>query len=120
MQVKRFAAAQSYSAPNHQACTSLRLAGFEPHGPTHFWTGCSHFLPGGGAGPDASPLEKVYVILSGQLTIRAQGKTETAGPMDTVFIPGGEEREIRNEGNEVVTMLVVMPYPDGVSPTGDA
>ena len=118
MQVKRFADAQAYSAPNHDGCVSLRLAGFEPDGPTQAWTGCSHFLPGGGAGPDTSPLEKVYVVLSGQLTIKAQGRVELAGPMDTVFIPGGEEREIRNEGNEVVTMLVVMPYPEGVSPAG--
>ena len=57
MHVKRFAAAEPYEAPNHQACTSLRLAGFAAGGPKNFWIGLSHFLPGGGAGPDASPLE---------------------------------------------------------------
>lgn len=120
MHIKTFNEAQSYSAPNHRACTSLRLAGFEKQGPENFWTGCSHFLPGGGAGPDSSPLEKVYVILSGRLTVISGGKTEVAGPMDTVFIPGSEEREIRNDGNEVVTMLVVMPYPEGVKPDGQS
>ncbi len=118
MHIKRFADAEAYEAPNHQNCTSLRLAGFSEYGPGNFWVGCSHFLPGGGAGPDASPLEKVYVILSGELTVDAGGKTETARPMDTVFIPGGEEREIRNNGNEVVTMIVVMPYPPGAAPGG--
>lgn len=116
MDIKRFADAEPYEAPNHQNCMSLRLAGFVDNGPENFWVGCSHFLPGGGAGPDASPLEKVYVILSGELTVTAAGKTETAGPMDTVFIPGGEEREIRNNGNDVVTMIVAMPYPPGAAP----
>ena len=116
MDIKRFADAEPYEAPNHQNCTSLRLAGFVDNGPENFWVGCSHFLPGGGAGPDASPLEKVYVILSGELTVTAAGKTETACPMDTVFIPGGEEREIRNNGNDVVTMIVAMPYPPGAAP----
>ncbi|MDA4844088.1 cupin domain-containing protein [Hoeflea poritis] len=118
MLIKRFNEAEPYEAPNHQACTSLRLAGFSEVGPENYWVGCSHFLPGGGAGPDASPLEKVYVVLSGQLTVKAEGKIEVAGPMDTVFIPGGEEREIRNEGNDVVTMIVVMPYPPGAAPGG--
>ena len=118
MHIKHFAEAESYEAPNHQSCTSLRLAGFSDDGPENFWVGCSHFLPGGGAGPDASPLEKVYVILSGELTVHAGGKTQVARPMDTVFIPGGEEREIRNNGNDVVTMIVAMPYPPGAASGG--
>ncbi|SVB91984.1 uncharacterized protein METZ01_LOCUS244838 [marine metagenome] len=39
--------------------------------------------------------------------------------MDTVYIPGDEEREIRNDGNDVVTMIVAMPYPEGVNPKGE-
>lgn len=118
MHIKHFSDAEAYVAPNHQNCTSLRLAGFAEDGPCNFWVGCSHFLPGGGAGPDATPLEKVYLILSGELTVISGGKTEVAGPMDTVFIPAGEEREIRNNSNDVVTMAVVMPYPPGAAPGG--
>ena len=118
MHVKRFSAAEAYQAPNHFDCTSLRLAGFAAEGPKKFWVGLSHFLPGGGAGPDASPLEKVYVVLSGNLTVCADGKQETAGPMDTVYIAAGEGREIRNEGNDVVTIIVAMPYPEGAAPGG--
>jgi len=111
MDIKRFSSAEPYEAPNHFDCKSLRLAGFTETGPKEFWVGLSHFLPGGGAGPDASPMEKVYVVLSGCLTIRAAGREETAGPMDTVCIPGGEVREIVNQGNDIVTMIVAMPYP---------
>ncbi len=118
MHIRHFSDAKPYEAPNHRNCTSLRLAGFEQAGPENFWLGCSHFLPGGGAGPDATPLEKVYFVLSGQLTVIAAGETRTAGPMDTVFIPAGEEREIRNDGNEIVTMVVAMPYPPGTGAGG--
>ena len=67
--------------------------------------------PGGGAGPDSSPLEKVYVVLSGSLTVRTSDQDVTLGPLDSCCIPGGETREVKNLTNEVVTMLVVMPYP---------
>ena len=111
MYVKKLKDAKAYEAPNHQKCHSVRLAGFEDYGPENFWVGHSQFLPGGGAGPDTSPLEKVYVISQGSLTIRVDGKEKLANPGDTVFIPGGKEREIRNETNETVIMTVIMPYP---------
>lgn len=111
MHVKRLVDAQPYQAPNHYEMRSLRLQGFEPGGPTTSWVGLSHFLPGGGAGPDASPLEKVYVVLAGELTVRVGSEAVTLGPLDSCCIPGGETREVKNLSNSVVTMLVVMPYP---------
>ncbi len=114
MIVKRFHDAAPYSAPNHSECKSLRLQGFEQGGPETFWTGLSHFLPGGGAGPDSSPLEKVYVILAGRLTVQASDQEIVLGPFDSCTIPANEERRIVNNGNDVVTMIVVMPYPEKV------
>jgi mannose-6-phosphate isomerase-like protein (cupin superfamily) len=111
MKVKRFADAQAYVAPNHYEMRSLRLQGFEEGGPESFWTGLSHFLPGGGAGPDSSPLEKVYVVVAGELTVAVGGEEVVLGPMDSCFIPGGEIREVKNRTNAVASMLVVMPYP---------
>lgn len=111
MLVKRFQDARPYEAPNHYDMRALRLQGFEADGPQGFWTGLSHFLPGGGAGPDSSPLEKVYVVLAGEISVRAGGETVRLGPLDSCCIPGGEVREVKNESNAVATMLVVMPYP---------
>lgn len=112
MKVTRFSQAQPYEAPNHYDMRSVRLQGFEPGGPEKAWVGLSHFLPGGGAGPDSSPLEKVYVVLRGVLTVKTAGTQVQLGPMDSCCIPGGEVREVNNQTNEVVTMLVVMPYPE--------
>ena len=112
MKVKRFGEARAYEAPNHYDMRSLRLQGFEPGGPEDFWVGLSHFLPGGGAGPDSSALEKVYVVLAGALTVRTATSEVVLGPLDSCCIPGGEVREVKNHGNEVATMLVVMPSPE--------
>jgi mannose-6-phosphate isomerase-like protein (cupin superfamily) len=111
MHVKRFADAQPYQAPNHFDVKSLRLQGFEPGGPAGYWVGLSHFAPGAAAGPDSSPLEKVYVVLSGNLTVRSDGREVSLEALDSCCIPGGETREVRNLGSEVATMIVVMPYP---------
>ena len=111
MLVKRFADAKPYAAPNHRNYSSLRLFGADAGGPRQFVVGLSHFLPGGGAGPDASPTEKVYVILSGELTVIVGGKETVLEPNDSCFIAPNESREIINRGNDVVTMLVAVSTP---------
>jgi len=111
MHVTRFGEAPPYEAPNHHDMRALRLQGFAPGGPEHFWVGLSHFLPGGGAGPDHSPLEKVYVVLAGAVTVRTPAAEVVLGTLDSCCIGAGETREVHNHGNEVATMLVVMPYP---------
>ena len=111
MLVKRFADAKAYEAPNHRNYSSLRLFGADAGGPSHFVVGLSHFLPGGGAGPDASPTEKVYVILTGELTVIVGGKETVLKPNDSCFIAPNESREIINRGNDVVTMLVAVSTP---------
>ncbi|RKP58420.1 cupin domain-containing protein [Pararobbsia silviterrae] len=112
MNVTRFGEAQAYSAPNHFDVRALRLQGFAPGGPEQFWVGLSHFLPGGGAGPDSSPLEKVYVVLAGAVTVKTPDREVVLGPLDSCTIAANEIREVKNNGNEVATMIVVMPYPE--------
>ena len=110
MQVKRFDDAESYEAANHRNYCSLRLIG--PHeGAKAFSVGLSYFLPGGGAGPDASPTEKVYTVLSGELTVIIGGKETVLESYDSCYIAANETREIINRGNDVVTMLVAISAP---------
>ena len=116
MHVKRFAEAKPYEAPNHRGVVGLRLQGFEDNGPKNQWVGYSQFLPGGGAGPDSTPFEKVYVVLDGQMTVIIDGKETVLKAMDSCTIPPGEVREIVNRTNGVCKMLVVIPYPPGVKP----
>ncbi len=116
MLIKRFEDAPVYEAPNHWGVTGLRLQGFEDGGPENQWVGFSQFLPGGGAGPDSTPFEKVYVVLEGEMTIEWDGKTEVLGPMDSCTVPPGQVRRIEIKSNHVCKMLVVIPYPEGGRP----
>jgi quercetin dioxygenase-like cupin family protein len=111
MLARRFADARPYDAPNHRGVVGLRLQGFEEGGPKNQWVGLSQFLPGGGAGPDSTPLEKVYVVLEGEMTVIVGGVETVLGPLDSCTIAANEVREIVNRTNRVCTMLVVIPYP---------
>jgi len=113
MLVKKFADAEPYEAPNHWGVSGLRLQGFEDGGPENQWVGFSQFLPGGGAGPDSTPFEKVYVVLEGEMTVIVDGKETVLSAMDSCTIPPNEERLIENRSKHVCKMLVVIPYPGG-------
>jgi quercetin dioxygenase-like cupin family protein len=116
MHVTRFADAKPYDAPNHHGVVGLRLQGFEEHGPKNQWVGLSQFLPGGGAGPDSTPFEKVYIVLEGEMTVLVNGEETVLRAYDSATIPPGEIREITNRSNHVCKMLVVIPYPSGAKP----
>jgi quercetin dioxygenase-like cupin family protein len=108
MQVKRFSEAKSYEALNHRGCATLRLFGAEAGGSQSLIVGVSHFLPGGGAGPDTSPPEKVYFVLAGELTVIVGGKETVLKKNDSCFIGPNESREIVNRGNELCSILVAI------------
>ena len=116
MHIKRFSDARPYDAANHRGVVGLRLQGFEADGPKNQWVGLSQFLPGGGAGPDSTPFEKVYVVLEGEMTIAVGGQEAVLGAFDSCTIPPGEVREIQNRSNHICKMLVVIPYPPGAKP----
>ena len=112
MQVKRFSDIKGYDAPNHRACSTLRVFGAEAGGTASLIVGVSHFLPGGGAGPDASPPEKVYFVLAGELTVIVDGKETVLKKHDSCFIGPHENREIVNRSNELCSILVaIAPAP---------
>jgi quercetin dioxygenase-like cupin family protein len=113
MEVTRLKDARPYEAPKHFDMRGLRLQGFEASGAESFWVGLSNFLPGGGAEMDATPLEKVYVVVSGEVTVSTDEGETTLGPLDSCRLAPGEARAITNQTNLPVLMLVVMPYPEG-------
>jgi glyoxylate utilization-related uncharacterized protein len=112
MKKMAIADAKPYEAPGHFGMVSLRLQGREETGVQHFWTGLSHFLPGGGAEFGATPLEKVYVVIEGCITVKTADEEVVLGPYDSLYIPPDEGRSIVNATNMPATMLVVINYPD--------
>lgn len=111
MQITRIADAKAYHPPKHTDMRAMRLQGFDVTDAKNFWVGLSHILPGGGAEMDATPLEKVYVVVSGEVTVITDKGTETLGPLDSCYLAPNEARAVENRTNLTATMLVVMPYP---------
>lgn len=99
--------AQVYNPPKHFGMTAMRLHNGETTGCKHFWMGLSHFLPAGGAEADASPTEKVYFVLAGEITVKTAQETVVLGPMDSLYIPPHEQREIINNTKMTASMLVL-------------
>jgi quercetin dioxygenase-like cupin family protein len=113
MQVTRLADAKPYEAPKHRDVRTLRLQGFDASDAQGFWVGLTHFLPGGGADHDATPLEKVYVVTEGEVTIVTDDGETTLGPYDSCYLAPNEARAVENRTNRPASMLVVMPHPPG-------
>jgi mannose-6-phosphate isomerase-like protein (cupin superfamily) len=110
MDVTRIDAARPYDAPGHHGMTALRLQGHAASGATSAWIGLSHFLPGGGANTSASAVERMYVVVEGEITVLVGDTAVTLGPLDSCHIPPGETRAVENRTNRPASMLVVMPY----------
>jgi mannose-6-phosphate isomerase-like protein (cupin superfamily) len=113
MHVTRLSEALRYDAPKHFDMRSLRLQGMEVSEARFAWIGLSHFLPGGGAEMDAGTSGKIYVVLSGELTISLADSSKTKlYALDSCFIPAGEAREISNTTNAVTSILAIMPHQE--------
>lgn len=108
MHVKRFQDAKPYAPPHHHDCRALRVFGAESGISKTMAVGISHYLPGGQAGPDASPPEKIYTVLEGELTVIVEGQETVLKKYDSVYIEPNEMRTIVNRSNDVCTVLVAM------------
>ncbi len=69
MHVTRIQQAKPYDAKLHHVMTALQLQGGAASETKQFTLGLSHFLPGGGAEASASNTEKIYLVISGEVTI---------------------------------------------------
>jgi hypothetical protein len=113
MQITRFEDAPRYDAPKHFDVRSFRLQGADLSATRCAWVGITHYLPEGRAEMDVGPLEKIYVVLEGELTIElGDGSVHVLRRMDSCHIPGGEARAVRNASHSVATLLVIMPHAE--------
>lgn len=106
---------EAYEAPGHFGCTAMRIHGKEETGAEKFWIGVSTFLPGGGAeyAYEDNPLEKVYYVLEGEITISdKEGKKYVIHKDESISFAPNEGRYLLNESNRPVRMLVIINYPE--------
>jgi len=77
------------------------------------WIGLSVINPGGGTTSTASSVEKLYVVVEGevQMTATQDGAVQTAvlAAMDSCRIAPGEHRQLFNATSSPAKILLAMP-----------
>ena len=99
-----------YEAKRHFHMWGARKIGVE-EGTKRLNVSQSHFLPNGGAEMSSSDKERVYYVLSGSITVRGKAETHLLQTGDIIYIAPGEEREIKVNGNECASTLVIIVEP---------
>ncbi|ABQ68140.1 cupin [Rhizorhabdus wittichii DC-6] len=112
MKVTRFDAAEAYFPAGHVDMRCYRLQGRDDAVEPAMLLNLCHFLPGGSTGSAASPAEKLYLVLEGELTVSSGGREELLGPWDSCRIAPGEARLIENRSHRPASILLVMTNAD--------
>ena len=114
MNLTRIDQAPEYVAPNHFDMKCLRLQGREAGPAVQLWMGLSILQPGGHTSLDASPIEKHYVVLEGELTLVSESNghehREVLRLHDSCCYAPGEKRQIINHTDRVAKLLLAMPF----------
>ncbi len=105
--------AAAYNAPGHFDMRAIRLHSKEESGCEHFTLGMSHFLPGGGTEYVEPPVELIYFILEGEMTVSDKDGKEICvlKKHDSMHFAVGEGKSIMNKQNYPATMLVIASMP---------
>ena len=109
MNVVRFEAAPVYQAPGHHGMRMVRLQGREAGPSDTLWLGVSRIEPNGGTTLDASGLEKMYVVLEGEVAISNGHEEVVLRPWDACRIAPHEKRALSNRTDRAAVVLLAMP-----------
>jgi glyoxylate utilization-related uncharacterized protein len=109
MHVVRFADAPAYAAAGHDGMQMARLQGREAGPSDTVWLGVSMIEPGGGTTLDASTVEKIYVVLDGEVTVSNGVDQYRLRKWDSCRVAPHEGRRLQNESQQPASILLVMP-----------
>ncbi|MGF6245158.1 quercetin dioxygenase-like cupin family protein [Paraburkholderia sp. GAS38] len=109
MNVTRFNEAPEYLPAHHYQMRCVRLQGHEAGPADALWMGVSTIEPGGHTSLAASPLEKHYVVLRGEVVVSTGDHEATLYRYDSCRLAPGETRALRNDSAEVAMILLAMP-----------
>jgi glyoxylate utilization-related uncharacterized protein len=95
-----------YDAPGHVGVFGIRKIAADQA--KHFIVNYSYFLPNGGCTMGPAPWERVYYLMSGNMTINGKNEKHELGPGDLIYIAPGEDRDVVVTGGKVAEVLVIM------------
>jgi quercetin dioxygenase-like cupin family protein len=111
MNVTRYESAPPYFPADHFSMRCVRLQGHEAGPADSLWLGVSTIAPGGHTTVCASPVEKHYVVLSGELTVQTDEGDVLLHAHDSCRLAPFERRALKNLSSEPVAVLLAMPFP---------
>jgi quercetin dioxygenase-like cupin family protein len=109
MHITRLKDAPHYTPAEHYDMRCLYLQGKEAGPSDHLWMGMSQILPGGHTSLSASPVEKFYVVIEGELTVETIDGDVTLQPLDSCRIAPNEKRALKNKTQKPVIVMLTMP-----------
>ena len=110
MDVVRFEDAPTYTAPNHDDVVARRLQGGEASTADFVTVGHSSFADGAVVPMEAASIGKIYVVTEGAIIIEQEdGTRHLLRNRDSIFVPAGEARAVRNESGASAAILVITP-----------
>ncbi len=109
MQVTRYSEAKPYEAAEHYDMRCLRLQGKEATVTDTIWIGLSHLLPGGRTSLKGAAVEKIYIVVAGEVTVETVDAAVTLGVLDSCRLAPGEARALVNRTNAPASILLAMP-----------
>ena len=112
MDMVRFADAPFYTAPDHEDVVARRLQGGEASTASFVMVGHSTLRDDAVIPMDAAQIGKIYVVTEGTLLIeQVDGTRHKLNPLDSIYVPPGEARAVRNESGASAAMIVITPPP---------
>lgn len=106
----------AYSAAGHYECVPTRLHDIDGAGANDIEggkiiMGITYFVPGGSTEFTSNPMESIYYILTGEMTLKTEDGETVLHAGDSFHCVGGVNKSVRNTGTEVCQMLVVLQPP---------
>jgi hypothetical protein len=114
--ITRLAQARRFQPPGHNGVGPVHLFGGEDYDGA-VTVALSHYLPGGQADLSPVPVETLYLVLTGTLTLTdADGRSEDLHALDGARLTHGTLRRVDNHTNLPASMLVIRPNPVDPAP----
>lgn len=98
--------AVSYEPPRHFNMLATRLHNPQDVKDGKMIMGLSHFLPGGGCEFGSIPMETIYYIVSGEMTLKTETEETVLYVGDTFHCGKDTKKSVVNNGCETSMMLM--------------
>ena len=105
----RVADAVAFQPEGHTGVSPVRLTGTTPD--ESLSVVLSTYAPGAGAEMSPVPVDTVYLIRTGTLTVTLDDEQHELTELDSLFLPAGCIRAVDNRATEPASMFVIRPNP---------